>query len=144
MIKRPKKVQKGERNYLSNEKYQDYSEQQFNNIYNYLDNQDTVISKSYSNTSMKVGNMQFFKVGRIVFFQSYGDATNLPNEVNDYISIDEEFRPLAEARFSPINTTAYYMLRIKTDLSVQINNYTHQPVTSATNCAFNGCYISAN
>lgn len=37
MIKRPKKVQKGERNYLSNERYQDYSEQQFNNIYDYLD-----------------------------------------------------------------------------------------------------------
>lgn len=36
-VKRPKKVQRGQRNYLTNERYQDYSEQQFKNIYDALD-----------------------------------------------------------------------------------------------------------
>lgn len=139
-LKRPKKVQKAEKSYLPNEQYQDFAEQQFNNIYDYLNN---VIRKNYSNTSMKAGNMQFYKIGRMVFFQSYGDAINLPTGVNKYISqLDEEFRPLAEARFSPINTNSYYMMIIKQN-SVELNNYTNQPVTSATNCAFCGCYISA-
>lgn len=143
MIKRPKKVQKGEKNYLSNEKYQEYAEQQFSNIYDYLDAQEQVITKSYSNTSIKAGNIHFFKVGRMVFFQCFGDATNLSTGINTYISkIDEEFKPLAEARFSPINTSSYFMLTIRTDCSIQLNNYTSQPVTSATNCAFSGCYIS--
>lgn len=39
MIKRPKQVERNQKNYLSNEKYQDYSERQFKNIYDYLDNE---------------------------------------------------------------------------------------------------------
>lgn len=34
---RPKKVQKGQRNYVTNEQFQDYAEQNFKNIYNYLE-----------------------------------------------------------------------------------------------------------
>lgn len=36
-IKRPKTVEKSQKNYLSNEKFQEFSEQQFQNIYNKLD-----------------------------------------------------------------------------------------------------------
>ena len=36
-VKRPKKVQKTQKNYLSNEKYQDFAENQFKNIYDKLD-----------------------------------------------------------------------------------------------------------
>ena len=37
LIQRPKKVERSQKNYLTNEKYQDYSEKQFKNIYDYLD-----------------------------------------------------------------------------------------------------------
>ena len=37
LIKRPKKVQRAEKGYLTNEKYQDYAEQQFKNIYEKTD-----------------------------------------------------------------------------------------------------------
>lgn len=36
-IKRPAKVQKGQKNYLTNERYQDYAENQFKTIYDFLD-----------------------------------------------------------------------------------------------------------
>jgi hypothetical protein len=36
-IKRPKKVAKQEKRYLSNEKYQDYAESQFKAIYDKID-----------------------------------------------------------------------------------------------------------
>ena len=36
-IKRPKVVEKSQKNHLSNEKYQEFSEQQFKNIYDKLD-----------------------------------------------------------------------------------------------------------
>jgi hypothetical protein len=37
LIKRPKKVQRAEKGYLTNEKYQDYSDEQFKNIYDKAD-----------------------------------------------------------------------------------------------------------
>ena len=46
MIQRPKKVQKAERGYLTNEKYQDYAENQFKTIYDYLDKLETPIDFS--------------------------------------------------------------------------------------------------
>ena len=36
MIERPKLVQKSDKGYLTNEQYQNYSEEQFNNIYDYF------------------------------------------------------------------------------------------------------------
>lgn len=37
MIKRPKQVERSQKSYLSLERYQDFAEQQFKNIYDYLD-----------------------------------------------------------------------------------------------------------
>ena len=49
-IKRPKKVQKSQKNYLTNERYQDYSENQFKTIYDYLDAYvGTVLYDNYDN-----------------------------------------------------------------------------------------------
>lgn len=42
LIKRPKKVQRAEKGYMTNEKYQDYSEDQFKIIY---DKTDEIIEK---------------------------------------------------------------------------------------------------
>ena len=41
-IKRPKKVDKSQKNYLSNERYQEYAENQFKAIYDKL---DEIVSK---------------------------------------------------------------------------------------------------
>lgn len=46
-IQRPKKVNRVDKNYLTNEKYQDYAETQFKNIYDYLDKLCIEDSKVY-------------------------------------------------------------------------------------------------
>jgi hypothetical protein len=59
MIKRPKQVERSQKNYLSNEKYQDYSEQQFKTIYDYLDEyeEENADNKKnvYSTDETKIG-----------------------------------------------------------------------------------------
>jgi len=45
MIKRPKQVERSQKSYLSNERYQDFAEQQFKTIYDYLDEQEEIISE---------------------------------------------------------------------------------------------------
>ena len=56
-IKRPTKVQKGQKNYLTNERYQDYAENQFKTIYDYLDgmNLDLKNCKIASGSIIKAG-----------------------------------------------------------------------------------------
>ena len=53
MIKRPKQVERGQKNYLTNERYQDYSENQFNTIYDYLDGEEE--KTVYSTEEKEVG-----------------------------------------------------------------------------------------
>lgn len=60
-IERPKQVNRAQKNYLTNEKYQDFSEKQFNNIYDYLDNflrnlesKEKVLFNNLSNTSTTI------------------------------------------------------------------------------------------
>lgn len=60
MIQRPKKVQKAERGYLSNEKYQDYAENQFKTIYDYLDGKETDVSKILDNILNNIGNLKIY------------------------------------------------------------------------------------
>lgn len=44
-IKRPKKVEKAQKNYLTNEKYQEFSENQFNIIYDKIDDIIEIINR---------------------------------------------------------------------------------------------------
>ena len=53
MIKRPKQVERSQKSYLSNERYQDYAEQQFKTIYDYLDEQEE--KTVYSTEEKEVG-----------------------------------------------------------------------------------------
>ena len=64
MIKRPKQVERSQKSYLSNERYQDYSESQFKTIYDYLDGyeeeneefKENIYKKNvYSEDETKVG-----------------------------------------------------------------------------------------
>lgn len=55
MIERPKKVQRADKNYQTNEQYQNFAEQQFNNIYDYLDRYcGTVLFDDYDNSSTTI------------------------------------------------------------------------------------------
>ena len=58
MIERPKKVQRADKNYQTSEQYQIFAEQQFNNIYNYLDNMsiDLKDCKIASGSIVKAGS----------------------------------------------------------------------------------------
>jgi hypothetical protein len=77
MIKRPKKVQKIENGYLSNERYQDYAENQFKTIYDYLDGYSTFDGKEIKRQYIKstVGEVQSlinsFGVYRIITMNLY-------------------------------------------------------------------------
>lgn len=54
-IKRPAKVQKGQKNYLTNERYQDYAENQFKTIYDFLDaNIGEVLFDDDTNTKTQI------------------------------------------------------------------------------------------
>jgi len=65
MIQRPKKVQKAERGYLTNEKYQDYAENQFKTIYDYLDGR----TEDISNILEKIGNLK-------VYYEAWNTSIN--------------------------------------------------------------------
>jgi hypothetical protein len=47
LIKRPKKVQRAEKGYLTNEKYQDFAESQFKIMYDKVDEISGVIESGY-------------------------------------------------------------------------------------------------
>lgn len=64
MIKRPKQVERSQKSYLSNERYQDFAEEQFKRIYDYLDGyeeentefQENIYKKNvYSTDESKIG-----------------------------------------------------------------------------------------
>lgn len=61
MIKRPKQVERSQKSYLSNEKYQDYAENQFKTIYDYLDYLTVKVEGNilYENQSGTNGNINF-------------------------------------------------------------------------------------
>ncbi len=55
MIERPKKVSRADKGYLTNERYQDFAEQQFKNIYDYLDKYcGTVLFDDYDNSNTTI------------------------------------------------------------------------------------------
>lgn len=53
MIKRPKQIERSQKGYLSNEKYQDYAESQFKTIYDYLD--ELTLRQDYSLEEKEIG-----------------------------------------------------------------------------------------
>lgn len=55
MIERPKKVSRADKGYLTNERYQDFAEEQFKNIYDYLDKYcGTVLFDDYDNSNTTI------------------------------------------------------------------------------------------
>lgn len=55
MIERPKKVSRADKGYLTNERYQDFAEEQFKNIYDYLDRYcGTVLFDDYDNSNTTI------------------------------------------------------------------------------------------
>lgn len=69
MIQRPKKVQRAEKGYLTNEKYQDYAEKQFKTIYDYLDG----------------------LVGKQAFIGETSGSINLPSDYASYDYMEVEY-----------------------------------------------------
>ena len=69
MIQRPKKVQRAEKGYLTNEKYQDYAEKQFKTIYDYLDG----------------------LVGKQAFIGETNGSINLPSDYASYDYMEVEY-----------------------------------------------------
>lgn len=101
MIKRPKKVERSQRNYMSNEKYQDYAESQFKTIYDYLDERaENVLEPTvvYKNELGNNGNATFdesiigAKEIEIVYFysttQKIYKSVKVPYTENMKISLD--------------------------------------------------------
>lgn len=100
-----------------------------------------VIQNSYSNTDMKNGNITFYKIGKIVYFVCTGDALNLSDGYNLYVSnVSSEYTPLNEVFRCPSwNNKDYIFIEIQ-DGKVYIVNYSGA-ITSSRNCSFTGCYI---
>lgn len=97
---------------------------------------------SYNNTSIKSGAIYFYRKGNTVQVNSAGDFTNLPTGETVYISsIANRYRPALDYSMSSWNNTNYVYMRITTSGKVIIGNYSYA-ITSATNGAFSGCYVT--
>ena len=97
---------------------------------------------SYNNTSIKSGAIYFYRKGNTVQVNSTGDFTNLPTGETVYISsIANRYRPALDYSMSSWNNTNYVFMTIKTNGQVIIGNYSYA-ITSATNGAFSGCYVT--
>lgn len=89
LIQRPKKVERSQKNYLTNEKYQDYAEKQFKTIYDYLDPKDflneIVFNESYMNCHAKT------RAG--IVFLDYNGELKAHGTDTLLFTIPEEYRP---------------------------------------------------
>lgn len=82
MIKRPKQVERSQKSYLSNERYQDYAEQQFKTIYDYLDGEEE--KNNYSTDEVKIGTW----FGKDLYRKSF-TRTDTTNFSLDIPNLDE-------------------------------------------------------
>lgn len=133
MIKRPKQVERSQKSYLSNEKYQDYAEQQFKNIYDYLDEQEeTKGIVVYENNSGSNEN--------IVFSESIEDVKeieivyyyNIANKVYKSIRVPytENMRTVLDINYYGTGSTVFFILSHLIEITnngiTKINEYTMQ------------------
>ena len=105
MVKRPKKVQKGQKNYMTNENYQEFAEEQFKNIYDYLDElYGEILFKKLNNTGTSItlsddaGKYEYFK---IFYTVNRGDghvihgSQDVLSPDNSYFNVNAAYRTSA-------------------------------------------------
>jgi len=121
MIKRPKKVERGQKNYLTNERYQDYSEQQFTTIYDYLDSNEEENEENIENIYKKnIYSTDETKVGiwidgkpiyrKVIDIQSYPNATIVSMDIPDIPNVETLItcRAMSRATGESFPVPSYY------------------------------------
>ena len=100
LIQRPKKVQKAERGYLTNEKYQDYAESQFKTIYDYLDKLETPIDFSNEVIFNETPAIYHMKVVNGVAYVDYNGQAKAHTNGEVLFILPVGYRPLGSI-FTP-------------------------------------------
>ena len=151
LIQRPKQVQKSERGYLTERNYQDYSEQQFNTVYDYLDSMvyeettSKVIYKKDNNSSTTITldeSVSNFDYIEIFYRVDRGDNYNIRgsqkvlNPSNKYFNASVVFRNdsniAGSATLYKINTST---IEIISSCNYQFSNGT-APVVNTNNAIY--------
>ena len=97
MIKRPKQVERSQKSYLSNERYQDFAEEQFKRIYDYLDEQEekTVYSTEEKVVGTWIDNRPLYQktivVENTTISSSTKEMTILDITNNDIVMVDNMY-----------------------------------------------------
>ena len=97
MIKRPKQVERSQKSYLSNERYQDFAEEQFKRIYDYLDEQEekTVYSTEEKVVGTWIDNRPLYQktivVENTTISSSTKEMTILDITNNDVVIVDNMY-----------------------------------------------------
>lgn len=146
-IKRPTKVQKGQKNYLTNERYQDYAENQFKTIYDYLDGNvsgDVLFSKD-NNTSTTLTfneNLNNYKALEIYYKTSRDNhlikgSQKIHNPVGSCLNVHVLFRSTATRH---LGTTSLYAINEKSITLIAGSGYefTHNqaPINNTNNYTY--------
>lgn len=137
MIKRPKQVERSQKSYLSNERYQDYAEQQFKTIYDYLDEQEekTVYSTEEKEVGTWIDNRPLYQKTIVLENQTISgteitilDITNYDIVLIKNFYINGDTSSSAGNRYKFLQNTndssSYCVIRgYQNDLLLQANNH---------------------
>lgn len=85
MIKRPKQVERSQKSYLSNERYQDYAEQQFKTIYDYLDEHE---QEDYVSEETQIGTWKGKPLYRRIIESTLPATTNTTKTIDTIQDLD--------------------------------------------------------
>ena len=99
-IQRPKKVNRVDKNYLTNEKYQDYAEAQFKTIYDYLDKLVTPIDFSNEVIFNETPGNYHMKVVNGVAYVDYNGQVKTHTNGEVLFILPEGYRPIGSI-FTP-------------------------------------------
>lgn len=125
MIERPKLVQKSDKGYLTNEQYQNYSEEQFNNIYDYLgevlfdDSKNTKTTFNFSESLLQYSALEIWYRAERESYEIRGSQM-IQNPVGSTINIHTLYRSTSTKL---LGTTSLYQIDDKKISLVAGGNY---------------------
>lgn len=123
MIKRPKQVERSQKSYLSNERYQDFAEQQFKNIYDYLDEHE---QENYVLEETQIGTWKGKPLYRRIIESTLPATTNTTKTIDTIQDLDTVLN--LKAVIGHTNTRNQYwtyqfpIISSDTDSKLYINN----------------------
>lgn len=123
MIKRPKQVERSQKSYLSLERYQDFAEEQFKRIYDYLDEHE---QEDYVSEETQIGTWKGKPLYRRIIESTLPATTNTTKTIDTIQDLDTVLNLKAVIGYtSPRNqywTYQFPIISSDTNSELYINN----------------------